>query len=679
MRTYRTIAVTLAVSVCCMTPPAAFSAGEPLTAFMKVATRGGRSHGPVPVDVSFSCPGNAVLTGRLDMVFLDSGQVTGRYTTRERELTVGAGQPPKRLLLPPGIASIWAGQGEVVMTFTTKDGVRMPISPQVFSVAGSGGRDMVICACHDGYGSESTEAKLADALSLEKRDPARKPEVHVDPVRTSVVRARSVNLPATPLGYCCYDLVFLAGGGLSGLRPQQLDALRRWVEGGGSLCVMPGDDLREYHLEFLNALAGGPLPAFEFAPDGALRAASDATGEGTLLFRSELGRAAVVMQPPREPAGDAGWRRTAAFLWKLRGNQVEPLVKTGQWEMDREQEGGESFSEYGASTMDMSYTGEAPMTSRANAYGRMPLPAGSGLVEALRPADVRVVPFGLVALILFAYVLVIGPGDYFGLGLLRMRRYTWLSLPIVSVGVTIFVVLLSRVYMGAGEHRNTLVLHDVGSGGKVLRTSKFELLFYGRERTVTTTMEDGVFTTLDVSADPYMYDPSYGPSYGPRKPPLTFSGTVPGRYSVTQKVPQWTAVLNRHFTFEPPDNRPEIDWDAVRPEDLADTGRWGAVVDRLLGDRRDDGTAVLISGGGVAQWVSGMPDEHVAAFLQQCSARPRMGMFSVISQVSPTGAGNFEDLSVLDATASGGCLVMVVRRTGEDYVVYRRLYLGARS
>ena len=52
-------------------------------------------------------------------------------------------------------------------------------------------------------------------------------------------------------------------------------------------------------------------------------------------------------------------------------------------------------------------------------------------------------------------------------------------------------------------------------------------------------------------------------------------------------------------------------------------------------------------------------------------------MFSVVSQVSPTGAGNFEDLSVLDQTTQDSWLVTVIRRVGEDYVVYRRLYRGA--
>jgi hypothetical protein len=53
-----------------------------------------------------------------------------------------------------------------------------------------------------------------------------------------------------------------------------------------------------------------------------------------------------------------------------------------------------------------------------------------------------------------------------------------------------------------------------------------------------------------------------------------------------------------------------------------------------------------------------------------------MGFFSVVSRISPTGSGNFEDLSLLDQTDSQQWLLMAVTRVGADYVVYRRMYYG---
>jgi hypothetical protein len=40
----------------------------------------------------------------------------------------------------------------------------------------------------------------------------------------------------------------------------------------------------------------------------------------------------------------------------------------------------------------------------------------SSFTEMLMPEDVQVMPFGLVVLMLFAFVLLIGPVDYFVLG-----------------------------------------------------------------------------------------------------------------------------------------------------------------------------------------------------------------------------------------------------------------------
>jgi hypothetical protein len=49
-------------------------------------------------------------------------------------------------------------------------------------------------------------------------------------------------------------------------------------------------------------------------------------------------------------------------------------------------------------------------------------------------------------------------------------------------------------------------------------------------------------------------------------------------------------------------------------------------------------------------------------------------LFTIVSQISPTGADNFEDLTVLDTTDPRQWLVVVVVREGEDYLIYRRLY-----
>jgi len=47
-----------------------------------------------------------------------------------------------------------------------------------------------------------------------------------------------------------------------------------------------------------------------------------------------------------------------------------------------------------------------------------------------------------------------------------------------------------------------------------------------------------------------------------------------------------------------------------------------------------------------------------------------------VSQISPTGAANWEDLSLLDPTDPNQALLVVVAQVGDDFFIYRRLYRG---
>ena len=59
--------------------------------------------------------------------------------------------------------------------------------------------------------------------------------------------------------------------------------------------------------------------------------------------------------------------------------------------------------------------------------------------------------------------------------------------------------------------------------------------------------------------------------------------------------------------------------------------------------------------------------------LKLMSAREQTGLFSIISQISPTGGDNLEDLAVLDPTDPDQWLLVVVVIHEDDFAVYRRL------
>jgi hypothetical protein len=54
-----------------------------------------------------------------------------------------------------------------------------------------------------------------------------------------------------------------------------------------------------------------------------------------------------------------------------------------------------------------------------------------------------------------------------------------------------------------------------------------------------------------------------------------------------------------------------------------------------------------------------------------CLGDSMMGFRSIVSQISPTGGGNFEDAQVMDVNESA---LAIVTQVGDDVVVYRRVF-----
>jgi len=65
-----------------------------------------------------------------------------------------------------------------------------------------------------------------------------------------------------------------------------------------------------------------------------------------------------------------------------------------------------------------------------------------------------------------------------------------------------------------------------------------------------------------------------------------------------------------------------------------------------------------------------------AAVLTELSRRSDGRLFSLVSRISPNGAGDLEDLSACDPSESKSCLVHIAVRQGPDLRIYRR-FLGA--
>jgi hypothetical protein len=70
----------------------------------------------------------------------------------------------------------------------------------------------------------------------------------------------------------------------------------------------------------------------------------------------------------------------------------------------------------------------------------------------------------------------------------------------------------------------------------------------------------------------------------------------------------------------------------------------------------------------------GYDGNALGPFLVESAVRRRRGLFSLVSQISPTGDPILEDLPVLDPSDPAQFMLIAVERRGDDLLIDRRLY-----
>ena len=397
-------------------------------------------------------------------------------------------------------------------------------------------------------------------------------------VQTFLASIDPADFPSEPLAYCGYDVVILLNDEFRNLRKPQLEGLLTWIRAGGSLYVEPNGVLEPYHLDFLRSLTKDDHQEIQFQADrtgripadtipGDLPAMAIKCGLGDVVIRTENPDQEITV--PME-----NWRAIAGPLWKWR---FQPVPKPDvSWQI-------------------VGTDGRPTTTSRPNSdqwglasalFTRTSLRSDQ-LLDRLMPEGVRMVPLSLLTAILTAFVCLIGPGDYFGLGWLRLRKLTWLTFPIATLGVTALTVWLSNNYMSAAETRRALVLRDLSQSGEIVRTNRFELLFVASTHQVTTDVEKGLFTPLSTGSSLDRNSQLWagggpgvviqngrvinfqGPGPVSTVPPsdapirqLTtqVQGRIPTQFAATQDLAKWTPQINRLMSIPGSAASPEVDW-----------------------------------------------------------------------------------------------------------------------
>jgi hypothetical protein len=318
--------------------------------------------------------------------------------------------------------------------------------------------------------------------------------------------------------------------------------------------------------------------------------------------------------------------------------------------------------------------------------------------QVLLPEDVEMVPTWVIGLILSGYVLTIGPIDYFVLGWLRLRKLTWIVFPIVTVCFTFLTIAVAHDYMSSEDTGGRLVITDIVDNGIPARQTVLETLFLGAKTEFTTEHKSQLVVQAEDSFTAADWMNMYG--NGPERKsdtPLSYFGHFPQNYTIRQEIQQWSPVSLRTLSLEPENVKlPAIDWS---DSTLLTTPEGNTRLKATLRGMNPPVTSAVIFHDGTQQTLVGavsyssdandrrylhpaqlgIPGNRNAAVQHLFSYIPtasldQSGLFRIVSQVAPQGAGSFEDLAFYDSTDPNQWAIVIMTTDGDEFQVFRKLY-----
>lgn len=168
------------------------------------------------------------------------------------------------------------------------------------------------------------------------------------------------------------------------------------------------------------------------------------------------------------------------------------------------------------------------------------------LSTLLWPEAVGQVPLTLVLLVFAGFLLWVGPVEWFLLGRLRRRRWTWVTFPLAAIAATWAVTAIAKGAFGSDDHVRRLVLVDCDLAGTPRATTVFEQRFAGGDRELVEQPRGELLLPLQASGNRYDGEGASIPIKAVHTGPWHAGGEV------RLALPQWTPVLLRRWRLAPP-------------------------------------------------------------------------------------------------------------------------------
>jgi hypothetical protein len=632
--------------------------GDGLTAVVRTPLPVPRPYAPFPLEVTLAARGTATRQGRLAVRVSEDGRFLCRW--EGEPWLLGADARTAKVLLPP--LGLEPGYDQLDLALAWQEGDRsVPLGTRTLR-GGRSERTLALALCLPATGDETGQGlALALALALERYAPSAGDDAGVRAgVRTVPARLQADQLPEQALAWCAYDLVAIGGERLGELKARQVQALEQWLRAGGACCLLAGTALPP-------ALAA--MLARAAREDGGRSSARAA--DAHLRLRVGLGR--MVVAPPDVDADQPQWRTSAAFLWRLRADQAAVLARSPAWSRE--------LLEATAAAVP-TRRGSKPATPSAFTDHQFDL--GAPLTDLLWPEQVAIIPFWVILAVFLGFVLAVGPGDWFLLGRLRARRFTWVLFPVLAVTATCLTLWISRQYLGSGDQRRRLEIVDLGAGGQVLRHHRFELVFAGSALTAREEEQDALWAPLGSGPERSRYRGMIQGDDGETGGEALYRGTLPGRYQVEQPIAQWTPALRRELSFSPCALPWPLDLDRIAaPSDVAEVaaawlrsvgGRGAMAVfrDGKIVERAGDATLLEPAHRGRGYAVYDAPPK--ADWFEALNVHPARGWFALTATVGPQGGPTGDDLPLHDPADHDQFLVVFAARRDGALWLARRLF-----
>ncbi|MFK7776901.1 MAG: hypothetical protein QM501_02105 [Gimesia sp.] len=523
---------------------------------------------------------------------------------------------------------------------------------------------------------------------------------------TFSIQIHPPEFPQLPIDCHQYDVLVITSRGFDLLKSRHLKAIHQWVRSGGSVCVMISSSLEQHQLQFLNdLLEEQKATPFLINPEGKIEFAQD---QKVILQRTGWGRSVILQTESfeRENLSPDDLSNIPFFLWKLRKSQREYYEEEKKWDH-----------------VELAKVFLQDMKTQRNAYQNSyafnemlslnykPMLNGGAVVTSLMPTSIRIVPPWIIMWVLVGYVLIIGPGEYYILGQFRIRRFTWITFPLISIGFALLAFLISDYYMQSSYERKTLTILDLDAQGIPVKENQIELLFTGSYKNIETPIKSGLFTALNhrelgQALNYMMYRQNVNTEFVGAP---YYSGSIPTQYSVFQMMPQWTPQLNRIIHNYPAELKTNFDWSKIKISQLKhDSGRqeFRKQIKSAFGDQAHLSIYHGVPTGTVKKYSYFMSEDYTRnhmryskvyelvnpvfqqyrrrvgqpqgqhSFLDDLCVRKQNGLFQIVSQTSPSGGKNFEDLSILDPSDANQWLVVIFVPSEKGDMIYRQFLVA---